>query len=566
MLPFFPFIANQGHNGAPNAPFSQQVNGNSNNGMPLQGQSQVGFNPNPRNPAPFNNPNPFMGHGNQGSMQNNNPGSAPGMPQQAHGVYGLQNPNALAGLPLNGSLGNLLAQNLLSGLLANGSMNALNPNAGLVNAQLALQNQLQNVNQLLSMALSNTSQLGSFNPMAACGNPVAQGVIPQNGAFPGNPQLGMLQPNGVRQQANLNQQNSFYPMVNGNAPNQFSAPYQQMQKNFVPTSSGASIPHNSQAMSSQPQGIQGNRDRMNISTPIHRQNRPFNGDNKEGASNWRDRSQNAQNQYPQKMNGKQNFSNESREKGNIRDGGTELVHNSRNDSNGGKSRSLVMQYSDKEIDQWREERRKFYPTKANVQKKQLPDGKCSGDAEQEAELRRQQLKNILAKQAELGFEVPEIPPHYLTDEESKQLGSDQRKRPHKQNDRFQNRFNNKRGKFDHNKPLGKRVPFPSKQQRQKNDNNTWKNQLNARKPTLLEKLLTSDVKRDRYHLLQAFRFMAMNSFFEEDSKPLEFPKVFVKDAYSEVANPVKIEELVASEDRFDDETVKHEAEEGEVTD
>ncbi|KAL8166740.1 hypothetical protein V2J09_008239 [Rumex salicifolius] len=583
MLPFFPFTANQGNNGAPNAPLSQQVNGNSTNVMPNymppQGQSQVGFNPNPRNPAPFNNPNPMMVHGNQGG-------------------FGLQNLNALGGLPLNGALGNLVAQNLLSGLLANGSMNAMNPNASLVNAQLALQNQLQNVNQLLSMALSNPSQLGSFNPMAACGNQGAQGVFPQNGTFPGNPQLGMLQPNGIGQQVNSGQQNSFRPAMNGNASNQFSAPNgvgqqvslgqqnsfrpmmngnapnQQMQMNsFVPSNPSSTLPQNSQAMSSQHQGAQGNKDRMNISNPNHRQNRTFNREHKGGASNWRDRSQNAQNQYPQKMNRKQNFSNGGREIGNTRDCGTELMHDSKNDSNGGKKRSLAMHYSEKEIQQWREERKKFYPTKANVQKKQLPDGKSSGDAEQEAELRRQQLKNILAKQAELGFDVPEIPAHYLSDTENKQLGNDQRKRPFKQNDRF----NNKRGRFNGKEPYNSRGPvnkdrfgrrggrFPSRQQR-RDDNGSWKNDASTRKPTLLEKLLTSDLKRDRCHLLQAFRFMVMNSFFEDGSTPLKFPEVIVKDTSTEVADLAKIEELVADEDVSGDEIVKCEAEEGEVTD
>ncbi|KAL0281932.1 UNVERIFIED_CONTAM: hypothetical protein Sradi_7278100, partial [Sesamum radiatum] len=51
-----------------------------------------------------------------------------------------------------------------------------------------------------------------------------------------------------------------------------------------------------------------------------------------------------------------------------------------------------------------------------------------------------------------------------------------------------------------------------------------------KEPSLLKKLLNSDIERDKKHLLQVFRFMVMNSFFGDwPEKPLKFPVVVVKE-------------------------------------
>ncbi|KAL6559340.1 hypothetical protein OROGR_004457 [Orobanche gracilis] len=57
---------------------------------------------------------------------------------------------------------------------------------------------------------------------------------------------------------------------------------------------------------------------------------------------------------------------------------------------------------------------------------------------------------------------------------------------------------------------------------------------NQREPSLLKKLLSSDISRCKKHLMQVFRFMVMNSFFRNlPEKPLKFPVVVVKEAGDE---------------------------------
>ncbi|KAH7548399.1 hypothetical protein JRO89_XS14G0119600 [Xanthoceras sorbifolium] len=142
-------------------------------------------------------------------------------------------------------------------------------------------------------------------------------------------------------------------------------------------------------------------------------------------------------------------------------------------------RSLALIYTDLEIQQWREERRKNYPSKAIIEKKLAEKTSSSKVIDREAKMRREQLKEILAKQAELGVEVAEIPSHYLSDSEKQPYGREENTRP---------------------------------------------------KPTLLQKLLSTDIRRDKSRLLQAFRFMVMNTFFKDlPEKPLKFPLVIVKE-------------------------------------
>lgn len=134
-----------------------------------------------------------------------------------------------------------------------------------------------------------------------------------------------------------------------------------------------------------------------------------------------------------------------------------------------------------------------------------------------------QLKEVLAKQAELGIEVAEIPSHYLKNSENQGFQTEG-KNSFTDKRKFQNKFNKKsdrRGRF------GKRQKFS-------HNDISEKPALNKKKPTLLEKLLSADIKRDKSHLLQVFRFMVMNSFFKDSpDKPLIYPSVMVKETGSE---------------------------------
>ncbi|XP_058114925.1 uncharacterized protein LOC131257957 isoform X2 [Magnolia sinica] len=164
-------------------------------------------------------------------------------------------------------------------------------------------------------------------------------------------------------------------------------------------------------------------------------------------------------------------------------------------------RSLPLTYTEEEIRQWREERKKNFPSKSNMEK---------------------QLKDILAKQAELGVEVAEIPPNYLSETENQGGKRDDMKMGRNRKGRFRNKYD-KRG--DHGRENGW-----AKKQKLEQDKQSLPSVPSKRNPTLLEKLLSADIKRDKSHLLQVFRFMMLNSFFEGGPKKLlEFPLITVKD-------------------------------------
>lgn len=147
----------------------------------------------------------------------------------------------------------------------------------------------------------------------------------------------------------------------------------------------------------------------------------------------------------------------------------------------------------------------------------------------------QELKEILAKQAELGVEVADIPPEYLSYSEKhdnrKQCGDLSRlgevaEGASTGKEKSRNRFN-KRGRHE------KKNRSRKKGKLEKHLSN--KVPLKKREPTLLQKLLKADVGRDRSQLLQALRFMVMNSFFKEwPNKPLKFPSVMVKENGGEI--------------------------------
>lgn len=207
-----------------------------------------------------------------------------------------------------------------------------------------------------------------------------------------------------------------------------------------------------------------------------------------------------------------------------------------------KKRSMSLTYTEKEIQVWREERRKNYPSKANMEKKLMEKLAKPEVSDKVAKLRRQQLKEILAKQAELGCEVAEIPSSYLLDSEQQVHESKESTRTFSKKRNFQNKFN-KRGRFNQNDCCSKKEDDPTHdssnanshnnrmvKQRLANDNLVSHHSASKREPTLLQKLLSSEIRRDRHHLFQVFRFMVMSSFFDDwPEKPLKFPVVMVKE-------------------------------------
>lgn len=133
----------------------------------------------------------------------------------------------------------------------------------------------------------------------------------------------------------------------------------------------------------------------------------------------------------------------------------------------------------------------------------------------------QQLKEVLAKQAELGVEVADIPSLYLMESEKQEDKINETDVNRKQ------KFLNKRDIQGRNK---NRNQFAKRQHITNNESSNGPSPK-TREPTLLQKLVSADIKRDNQHLLQVFRFMVMNNLLKEDDtgKHLEYPITSVKD-------------------------------------
>uniref|UniRef100_A0A0D9V721 FMR1-interacting protein 1 conserved domain-containing protein n=1 Tax=Leersia perrieri TaxID=77586 RepID=A0A0D9V721_9ORYZ len=211
-------------------------------------------------------------------------------------------------------------------------------------------------------------------------------------------------------------------------------------------------------------------------------------------------------------------------------------HNDNPASGGNRKRPPII-YDAKEVKQWLEARKKNYPTSANINKKlsvSQPDGEKK---DEDAQTRRQELKEVLAKQKELGFELPELPPGYLSEHEDQGNGRRSNWKTQRRDCRFGNRADNKRSRYD-------RKDFQSKRPKVQNRTCDDGAMVKSREPTLLQKLLSSDIKRDRHRLLHTFKFMVLNNFFSDyPDKPLEFPSVKV--------NQIELESNVTEEDLDD---------------
>ncbi|XVF41017.1 hypothetical protein PTKIN_Ptkin01aG0246700 [Pterospermum kingtungense] len=469
----------------------------SNNMNMLMTQPQMGmFNPQ----VPLLNNLGFMNGTNQLLPTQNSPMGFPqfgplfpnsvSMFQQVPGQFNnpLQNPNQPNWL-------NLPPQNNNTGLTNGHQQQQLQQH-------LFLQNQLQNLGQLLNFQIPNLSQFVSGGQTTGCLNP---SVVP-------NQQFGFMQPNQIQQQANQSQQN----FVDVNAS----------------MSSAATAHVVGDTSFKRPMGNHG-KNGQNLN---HFPGRNVKRDSKWGSQKFQ------QSRFHQEDKAKRKFgsSNGHKKKGQNNERAAKFPSSNSANPDKEKRRSFALTYTEQEIQQWREERKKYYPTKDNIKKKL--SGKVA-DTEI-AKLRSEQLKEILARQAELGVEVAEIPSHYLVGSETKVNEKEENSRPSTKRGRFEMRHD-KRGLFD------KRDRF-SKKRRSINKESFDGTSCNKRSPTLLQKLLSADIRKDKNRLLQVFRFMVINSFFKDwPENPLEFPLVVVKDGVSE-GEIVQEQPLLVGKDNIED--------------
>lgn len=478
------------------------------NFMQQQQQQQPFIPPN----MPQQQPPPFMSHAGAGFVPQNNATFNPMFP--VHGQGGPQ-------ITHNAQI---LAQNILN-LLQQPNMNM--PNMNVPNPQFCppgpypMQNMMMN-QQLppMQMQRQNPTQVVPYGmqpgqqPMFGFPNQqVPHAMVPQNPMFNGNPQFGMVPGNQVRPQIDPNEKNRV--PGNGNA-NGFVPggpfPPQQLQAN------DGSVPHN--ANNAQGSAFRNSHSQEN---PNSNMNTNFANSNWKGSPNKNFK--NKQNRggpqggfqkskFNDNNKGKR-FSKEHKGKGPNNERAGHFGLNSEQEP----KRSFALTYSEQEIQQWREARRKNHPSREKIEKKQGEQSKDSMVIDRE--LLQRELKEVLTKQAELGVEVAEIPSYYLKNGTNQGLQSEDKK----------NTFTDKR-KF---KNKVKRNP----------DRKSWNNKKqkfadrdlleNKKKPTLLQKLLSADIKRDKSHLFQVFRFITANSFFKDyPDKPLVYPPVSVKEMGSEV--------------------------------
>nr|XP_043616626.1 uncharacterized protein LOC122588556 [Erigeron canadensis] len=389
--------------------------------------------------------------------------------------------------------------------------------------------------------LAQAQQLQNFLATATnFQNQISLGVGPQNQNFPANQMFGMPNLNSPMQHLNQGQQRFPAPMMNANISRQMVSTGQTHN----PGSSITNIENNNGNMATnanggRPEGLHKN----------------FTGHKGNDASHKGFKSQ-------------FHHTKHVKEKGGIRNGimnkvGTnEAVDSGRNSTSFKKLPSL--NYTEQEIKQWREARKKNFPTSASVEQKCKKAQALSDATNQEAILRRQQLQDILSKQAELGCEVAEVPPSYFSGlDNQKPRDKNHEREPYKKG-----KFQNKRGRFKDNRTTKRRRA--GDQDSFKANNRTHEPKPNEPEPSLLQKLLTRDIKRDKYHLLQVLRFIAVNSFFNgEADKPLRFPSVVVRETSSGVPDESTFlsrcnEKL--EEKELDDEEEEAAEEEGEITD
>ncbi|KAI4333316.1 hypothetical protein L6164_018144 [Bauhinia variegata] len=526
----------------------------SNNNLGMQNQPQLGANNHPNLMMPFM-PNsqpsmtlpPFVNGTNHFQLLQNNQLGLPYMglagpatqQVQFHGGFppqnGTGNMNCTPMFPVNGQImqnaaqislsqpqGQILAQNMMNML----QQHNMNMNMNMPNGQSCPTFPLQNLNQHLLMQGSNPSQgvpfsmpSGSF-PMFGFPNHVPQAMVPQNPIFSTNPQLGPVNGSPIRPQVNQNQKNMVPPTAMTNAFVSAPVASQQFQGNTsAPINSNPIQQHHTKTSRpssfTKSQGNPRNNVKTNVPNSNWKQSPNKNFKNKSIRGGFQ------KSKFHNNNNGNRKFGFPKENRGKeLRSGmaGNFGVNSEEQNSEPKRGRSLSVTYTEQEIQQWREARRKNYPTKINIQKKQNESLKESKVVDKE--VLRKELKEILSKQAELGVEVAEVPSYYLLDSGKRGIEMEEKKTFTNQG-KFRNKFDKRKS--------GKNDRF-AKRQKLANSDFSNNHSLNKREPTLLQKLLNKDVKRDKCHLLQVLKFTVMNSFFKDwPEKPLRYPSVIAKE-------------------------------------
>ncbi|KAA8544850.1 hypothetical protein F0562_019634 [Nyssa sinensis] len=538
---------------------SNHCQGNPSNMLPnsVQIQSQMGI-INPQIAIPFSNSNTHLSNGmpnrfvstpspcfmnapNHLPLQNGVPFMS--HPGQCHGVFSHQNLNSISTFSVQNMNGMNLSQPPGTNLPQH-----FHQNAGLPNGQFSLQNPIQNLNQFVQIQMPNYAQ-GVPCGVPPYPNQIPQVLGPQNPNIFVTSQFGLMQSNRAMQPGNKDQYKFVSSTMDVNASKQTPNTTQQLQGNSsLPLAFGS---------------VQHQKTQNNFLSPVFMKSQGNLGKDS-GINNLKTNWKNSRNRnltrnlerdascsgfqksqflHKQNAKGKFGFHHEHGRKGYNNDGARKSgVANSSNQTQREQRRSLCVNYTEQEIQQWREERKKNYPSKVNMEKKLTEKLTKPEVTDRDANLRRQQLKEILAKQAELGCEVAEIPSYYLSDSEKQVNGRKGNKREFTK-ERFRNKFN-KRGRFRQNERFSKKQKVAdhdsfnmhdqdnqlSKKQRPPDNNSSTRPTLHKKEPTLLQKLLSADIRRDKSHLLQVFRFIVMNSFFKDwPEKPLRFPLVIVKE-------------------------------------
>ncbi|KAI9116586.1 hypothetical protein K1719_012753 [Acacia pycnantha] len=495
---------------------------NNNLGIQTRPPSGAGIlqnmNPFMTNMQPMINPLPFMHAANNFHPLQNNQLVPPHLTLagQQNGVgnmncnplFQVQGQNMVNGgqFNLSQAQGHILAQNIAS-LLQQNSMN-------MQNGQFCAPLPLQNMNQQLPMRVSNPAQVIPYgmppgsHPMCSFPNQVPQAMVPQNPFSSANMQFNSVTGNQVRPQANQNEKNFFSPVkTNAFTSSPFSS--QQLEGNTRAPPNPYGLKHlhakHSQPAFTNSQANPMNNVKANAPNPNWKGSPSKNFKNNPNRGSFQGGFQKSK--FHDMNKGKKKFMapKEHRHKGFNKEkagnSGVNYVEQNRK-----PKRSWSMIYTDQEIQQWREARKKNYPTKDNIPKK------LRG---QYREVFRRELKEILARQAELGVEVAEIPSSYLKDSTTKGLEGEE-----KRNSTNKRKVKNRKGRHS------KKQKFANKD----TSLDPLDPSSDKRSPTLLQKLLSADVKRDKSHLLEAFRFMVMNSFFQDwPDKPLRYPSDMIKE-------------------------------------
>ncbi|GFQ01456.1 hypothetical protein PHJA_002289500 [Phtheirospermum japonicum] len=216
--------------------------------------------------------------------------------------------------------------------------NAVNQPQYMPNGQLNVPNLVQNVNQLLQMQMAN------------CG--------PQNlGPF-ANARMGLANGNGIVPQ-----------LVDGNGINHLNHNAAVTQDFGSPQTQGNHNPFSPGAAKSQSNARIVNVDNDGKNSWRKSQNKNFIGNHKIDTSQRGIFSKN-QFHYRQNARGSFKLNNDNGGKGKKNNGVKKIFSsNPAEQIQPGKKRSIVLNYTEQEIQQWREARRKNHPSNANVEKK-----------------------------------------------------------------------------------------------------------------------------------------------------------------------------------------------------